>query len=332
VAINRSSFGLFLFGYGLMGATRGFTDMGRYAAAEMHPLAERARAISLVVLGGTAGAILGPALVGPTGQLAMRFGLEELSGPSFVGAALFFLGLLLIFFFLRPDPSVLARQFVAEADAAAEAATGQKAVAEPVRPFRLIWALPATRLAVAAMVIGQLVMVMLMSITSLHMTDHGHPLGDVSIVVMAHTLGMFGLSLISGRLADNFGRPRTIAVGAGLLIAACLLAPLSQSVAILAVSLFLLGLGWNFCAVAGAALLTDALTLGERARMQGSNDLVVNLVSAFGSLQSGALFAWIGYGNLAWISLAVSLVPLTMAIGFLSQRRAQAQASIPHES
>jgi len=119
LAINSGSFGLFLLGYALMGATRGFTDLGRYAAAEMHPLAERARAISLVVLGGTAGAILGPALVGPTGQLALSFGLEELSGPSFAGAALFAVGLLLIFVFLRPDPSVLARQFAADADAAA---------------------------------------------------------------------------------------------------------------------------------------------------------------------------------------------------------------------
>jgi MFS family permease len=321
IAINQGSFLLFLIGYTLMGATRGFTDLGRYAAAEMHPLAERARAISLVVLGGTAGAILGPALVGPTGQLAVRFEMQELAGPSFAAAALFGIGFVLIGLFLRPDPSTLARQFALEAEAAAEAATGHKAVAEPVRPFRQVWALPATRLAVAAMVIGQLVMVMIMSITSLHMTHHGHPLGDVSIVIMAHTLGMFGLSLISGRLADNFGRPRTIAIGAGLLIAACLLAPLSQDVAILAVALFLLGLGWNLCAVAGAALLTDTLNLGERARMQGSNDLVVNLVSAFGSLQSGALFAWIGYGNLSWISLAVSLIPLALALRFLTSRQ-----------
>ena len=53
-----------------MGLTRGVTDQSRYAAAEMHPASERARAISLVVLGGTVGAILGPALVAPMGQLA----------------------------------------------------------------------------------------------------------------------------------------------------------------------------------------------------------------------------------------------------------------------
>jgi MFS family permease len=326
LAINLDNFALFLVGYLLMGVTRGFTDLGRYAAAEMHPTAERARAISLVVLGGTAGAILGPALVGPTGQLALRWGLAELSGPSFIAAGLFALGLALIALFLRPDPSVLARQFAAEAAASANPLVA----AAPVRSIRAILAAPAARLAVAAMVIGQLVMVMIMSITSLHMTDHGHPLGDVSIVIMGHTLGMFGLSLISGRLADNFGRPRTIALGASLLIAACLMAPLSQNVAILSVALFLLGLGWNFCAVAGAALLTDALTLGERARMQGSNDLAVNLVSALGSLQSGALFAWIGYANLAWISLAVSLIPLALALRHLSFRREP--ANLPREA
>jgi MFS family permease len=164
------------------------------------------------------------------------------------------------------------------------------------------------------MVVGQLVMVMLMTITSLHMTHHGHPLGDVSLVIMAHTLGMFGLSVVTGRLADNFGRPRVIVAGGGLLIAACLLAPLSQRTEILAAALFLLGLGWNFCAVAGAALLTDSLKLAERGRLQGVNDLAVGLVSALGSLQSGALFAVIGYANLSWISLVVSLVPLLLAV------------------
>jgi MFS family permease len=157
-------------------------------------------------------------------------------------------------------------------------------------------------------------MVMLMTITSLHMTHNGHALGDVSLVIMAHTLGMFGLSIVTGRLADNFGRAPVIVAGGVILIAACVLAPLSQRTEILALALFLLGLGWNFCAVAGAALLTDSLNLSERARLQGTNDLIVGLVSAFGSLQSGALFAIIGYANLSWISLVVSLIPLLLAV------------------
>ncbi len=91
----------------------------------------------------------------------------------------------------------------------------------------------------------------------------------------------------------------------------------SQRTEVLALALFLLGLGWNFCAVSGAALLTDSLNLSERSRLQGSNDLAVGLVSAMGSLQSGALFEVIGYANLAWISLALSLIPALLALRLL---------------
>ena len=320
---NLGNFAVFLVGFTLMGLTRGVTDQSRYAAAEMHPVSERARAISLVVLGGTVGAILGPALVGPMGQWAVANHLNELAGPWVATAALFGLGLVVMFFFLRPDPRDLARQLEASA-ASADAAAGLPPAA-PMRPLREIFAQPGTRLAVAAMVIGQLVMVMIMSITSVHMTTHGHALGDISLVITAHTLGMFGLSMISGRLADNFGRPATIMAGVALLVAACLLAPLSQVVGVLAVALFLLGLGWNFCYVAGAALLTDTLTLNERARLQGGNDLLVNAISALGSLQSGVLFGLIGFRNLNWLSLVVALLPLLLALRYVTLQRTPAQ-------
>lgn len=307
-AVLQGSFLGFLLGMAGMGVTRGFTDLGRYAAAEMHPAAERARAISTVVLGGTVGAILGPALVAPMGRLAVNFNADALAGPWFAAAGLFALGLALMSLLLRPDPSALARQL-----AASEAAETQ-APALPARPWREILAQPATRVAITAMVVGQLVMVMLMTITSLHMVHHDHALSDVSIVIMGHTLGMFGLSVVTGRLADNFGRAPVIVAGGVLFIGAFLLAPLSQRTEILALALFLLGLGWNFCAVAGAALLTDSLNLSERGRLQGINDLAVGLVSAFGSLQSGAFFAVIGYANTSWISLALALIPLALAL------------------
>lgn len=323
-AVLFSSFVGFLAGMLAMGVTRGVTDLGRYAAAEMHPASQRARAISTVVLGGTFGAILGPALVAPMGRLAVNFSADALAGPWFAAAGLFLLGLLLLWFFLRPDPSDLARQL-----ASADAASPGAAPALSARPWREILGQTDTRVAVAAMVVGQLVMVMLMTITSLHMIHYGHGLGDVSLVIMAHTLGMFGLSMVTGRLTDNFGRAPVIVTGGVILIAACLLAPLSQRTELLALALFLLGLGWNFCAVAGAALLTDSLNLSERARLQGINDLAVGAVSAVGSLQSGALFAIIGFTNLSWISLVVSLVPLLLAARLVVLARARTRVAQP---
>jgi MFS family permease len=326
VAVLLHSFPGFVLGMVGLGVTRGITDLGRYAAAEMHPTEQRGRAISLVVLGGTAGAIGGPALVGPMGRVAEYFQADALAGPWFAAAALLLVGLAIIGVFLRPDPRDIARELAREQAATATAAA--TAASTRVRPLRAILAQPGTRVAISSMVVGQLVMVMLMSMTSLHMTDHGHPLTDISLVIMAHTLGMFGLSMVTGRLVDNFGRAPIITAGGALLIAACLLAPLSQMTGVLALALFLLGLGWNFCYVGGAALLTDSLTLAERGRMQGGNDLTVGLVSALGSLQSGALFAFLGYANLAWIGLAIALVPALLALRFIvvAGRRVEAAA------
>ncbi len=316
-SVLAGQFAPFLLGFAGMGAARGFIDLGRYAAAEMNPAAERARAISLVVLGGTLGALLGPALIAPTGNWAASLGAPVLAGPWFASAGLYAVGLVFIGLFLRPDPSELARQF---ATAVSPSVTRANAI---VRPVKAILAQPATQLAILAMVAGQLAMSMVMSLTGLHMTHHGHGLGDVSIVTMAHTLGMFGLSTVSGRLADNFGRVRTIVIGAAMLMVSCALAPLSQDTSVIALSMFLLGLGWNFCYVAGAALLTDSLTLGERGRVQGAGDLTIGLIAAAGSLQSGVLFAWGGFTSLSAVGIVIGLLPLLLAIRHLARRVSQ---------
>lgn len=70
---------------------------------------------------------------------------------------------------------------------------------------------------------------------------------------------MFGLSFLTGWIVDMVGRVPIIAMGGLILIAACAIAPLCTSVVSLGSALFLLGLGWNFCNVAGSALLDDVL-------------------------------------------------------------------------
>ena len=116
------------------------------------------------------------------------------------------------------------------------------------------------------MVFSQLAMVIVMTITPIHMHEYDHGLGDVSIVMTAHTLGMFGFSLVTGWLTDRVGRQRTILIGALLSTIACATAPLSVEVPGLAITLFLLGLGWNFGFVAGSALLDDVLRTSEKGR------------------------------------------------------------------
>jgi MFS family permease len=179
---------------------------------------------------------------------------------------------------------------------------------------------PAALTAVVTMVLGQVVMVALMVVTSRHMNHHQHGLTDISHVIQAHTIGMYAFSVVTGYLSDKWGRGQVIVSGAAMLLLACILAPLSPDVVPLAVALFFLGLGWNFTFVGGSALLADQLSPAERSRTQGTNDLMVGLASAMGSLGSGIIFAATSYTVIAAFAGALSLIPLVMALMLMRRK------------
>jgi len=305
LAVQGASFAVFLFASLLVGAAVSGVQLSRFVAAEVHPPAERARAISHVVLGGTVGAILGPLLAGVSARAAHRVALDELSGPYLVTAGLLALAALVVFVWLRPEPRQVGRAIATLHDPA-HAGNG------PGRTVAEIFRVPAAFVAVSAMVFGQLIMVMLMVITPLHMRGHAHALSSISFVISAHVVGMYAFSILSGRLADRFGRGPVIVAGAALLLLAGLTARLSPQVLPLSAALFLLGLGWNFSYVGGSSLLADQLTPAERARTQGVNDLLIGLTSAAGSLGSGIVFAGIGYGAMALAAATAAVIPLSL--------------------
>lgn len=312
VAISSSSLPLFLTGMALMGITNAAVTLGRFAAAEVNPPENRGAAISNVVLGGTFGAIVGPLLVGPMGNFIKTLGMDELAGAYLATLILFVISSITVFAGLRPDPRDLGKQIAEQYPDSAPAGEA-RSIAEIFRQ-------PAALMAVTAMALGQVVMVAIMVITSLHMRNHQHNLGDISAVISSHTFGMFAFSVISGRLADKWGRGPVILTGASTLLLACITAPLSPNVFPLAVALFLLGLGWNFCFVGGSALLSDQLSPLERSRTQGANDLFVGLASAVGSLGSGFVFALSNYLVISVVAGVISLVPLVMSLLWLRRK------------
>lgn len=305
-AIAISSFIVFLIGMVTMGITNAAVVLGRFAAAEVNPPERRGAAISNVVIGGTFGAVFGPLLVGPMGTFAHSLGMDELAGAYIATLVLFAIASVVVLVGLHPDPRELGRQV---AEQYPEVTPSGNA-----RPFFEIIRQPAALMAVSAMVLGQVVMVGIMVITSLHMRGHNHNLKDISSVISSHTLGMYAFSVFSGRLSDRWGRGRVILVGSLTLLLACIAAPLSPNVLPLAVALFLLGLGWNFCFVGGSALLADQLSPAERASTQGTNDMLIGLASAIGSLGSGFLFAASNYLVIAIAGGVISLIPLAMSI------------------
>jgi MFS family permease len=131
---------------------------------------------------------------------------------------------------------------------------------------------------------------------------------------------MFAFSVLSGRLADRWGRGPVILIGASTLLLSCITAPLSPNVFPLAVALFLLGFGWNFCFVGGSALLSDQLSPLERSRTQGTNDLLVGLASAIASLGSGIVFAMSSYTVIAIVAGGIALIPLLMSLFWIRRK------------
>lgn len=301
VAILVQSFPILLLGYSLLGLGAGGIQQGRYAAADMTTPERRAGAISWVVLGSTVGGIAGPLMVGVSGGLVAQRGLNELAGPYMASMVALCASAILLFMLLRPDPREIARGIV-DRVTTVDAGTA--------RTLRQVYQEPRARLALISMAVSYLVMVMVMVMTPLHMTMHGLTLGDVSLVLASHITGMFGLSLLTGRLADRFGRLAVIVAGAGILAVSCVLAPLVLDTPALALALFLLGLGWNFCYVSGSSLLSDELRTAERGTVQGANDLFIGLTAGAGSLSSGILFQAFSYAGMSTIGLVLSLALL----------------------
>ena len=303
----NSSFIGFCAGAALMGMGRGGSDQGRYVAAEVHTADRRAKVIGLIVFAGTVGAVGGPALVAPSARLAEAWGFLGDTGPYLAAIVLYLIGLLTIFIFLRPDPKQIS-QTLEQENPTADANV-------PLRPLSQIFRQPIVLLAVASMAIGQLVMALIMVITPLHMDHNNHSTESVSLVIMAHTLGMFGLSSVTGWLIDRYGRIPLIVTGSAILILAGILAPLSVAVPNLAAALFLLGLGWNFCFIAGSSLLSDALSTGERARAQGASEVLVSLATGVGSLGTGCVFSQGGMTAVAAVGIALSLLLVALWFG-----------------
>lgn len=317
-AIYYRSFAIFLAGLILVGIARSAVDLGRFAAAEVHLPAERGRAIANVVLGSTVGAIFGPLLVGPTGVLALGFGFPELAGPYSVSFVGLILAAGLIFFALRPEPRDIGRE-LSRLNKETGSSTLSRTLPEIIKQ-------PGVYVAMISIIFAQMVMVVPMSITSVHMKAHAHPLTAISIVISAHTLGMFAFSILSGKLTDKWGRGRVIILGSMLSIVSCLLAAPSEKLVPLVIALFLLGLGWNLAYVAGSTLLADQLAPEERAKVQGVNDLLLNLGSAASQMGSGLVYASGGYGVMGIAAAVLAFVPLVAAIWWQRRKVKESQA------
>lgn len=285
-------------GIGILGVASAVQLLSRFAATDLALPRNRARDLSLVVWSITVGAVIGPNLMGPGAVVGGWIGVTPLAG---VFVFTFFAQLAAVcvnFFGLRPDPLLTARLLQAEAEKASD-----------VRP-EAISEVAASRSAkiLAIVIIGmaQAIMVGLMAMTPLHLKHHGGSDALVGITLSLHIAGMYALSPVFGILAGKIGRLPVIVGGWAILLVAIYFAFISgDNNGYVQIAMTLVGIGWSAVTVAGAALLTDLTTLGERPKWQGRADTFMSASGAAAGVLAGIVFAMSDFSILALVALAL---------------------------
>jgi MFS family permease len=308
--VLASSFALFLVGMTLFGVSNTSNLLARYAAADITPAAHRGRAMGLIVWGSTVGSIVGPNLMAPAVSVGALLGLSPVGSAFLISVGGYGLAAILVEVLLRPDPLAIARRL--EAPAAGAPAERVRAVGEIARD-------PRVRIAFGTLMTSQLVMIGTTSTSPVYLHDHGHQVGTIGLAVAMHLGGMYVASPLSGWLADRFGRGAMIALGGVVLLLALGVAGLvpGRDSALVMLGLFLNGVGWNLAFVAGSALLTDALSPGERTSIQGMADLIMGLMGALGSALGGLVLGVWGFGVQNALGAVAVAIGLSLALKHL---------------
>jgi MFS family permease len=313
MAVASAAFAPFLAAMFLIGIGHSANQLSRFAVADMYPAAARAPALSWIVWAGTIGAVLGPSLLRAGETVAENMALTASTGTlSLILAS--YCGALVCTAALRTDPSAVSED---------DAVVGDS---NQGLPFGNLWLLPHVRVALIVMLLGQVAMILIMTMTPLHITAHGHGLTTVGLIMIAHFVGMFALAPAIGGIVGRFGATRPILAGLCVLAVGAVIAALAPptSEGLLSVALLLVGLGWSFGFVAGSALLTRGLSYAQRVRLQGSVDTIVWSASALASLSSGILVSAFGFAALCVLGVLLVLAPMML----VAHQRAAMESSM----
>jgi MFS family permease len=289
-AVLTGSFLLFNIGALFSGFYATAHQSYRFAAADTASEAYRAKAVSLVLLGGVAGSVVGPQLVIATKDLWPPY----LFAMSYLGQSVLALiagGVLALLNIPKPPP---------------------RAIAGDGRPILEIARDPRFIVAVACGVAAYSMMNMMMTSAPLAMVMCNHSVTDATLGIQWHILGMFAPSLVTGTLITRFGVARVTALGLAMLIVAAVIGIAGISLWHFWSALALLGAGWNFAFVGASTLVMQCHRPNERNKVQAFNDFLVFGSMAISSFSSGALLV-----NFGWTAVNEVIFPVVLAAGAL---------------
>ena len=301
---------LLLTGLVMVGFGTAVNLQSRFAATDLSEPGSRGRDLAFVVWATTVGAVLGPNLIGPADEFGQSLGLPPLSGPFLFTIVAQVIAAGIYFFLLRPDPLKLAERIGRERDADGTVADVMP-TADP----------SGVRTGLIALGLSHATMVGIMSMTPVHLVDHGATLQIVGLTISLHVAGMFALSPVFGWLSDRFGREPVIALGQAMLLAALLFVSIGgESQGAVMAGLILLGLGWSASTVSASALVAESADPLRRTVIQGRADLLMSASGAAGGALAGPALAALTYEGLGAVAIALVVVVLA-AVGLRTARR-----------
>ena len=313
--VNRNSLVFFLLGLFLYGSGQSSNLLSRYAAMDLAAPDKRSQAMSYILFGSTFGAVFGPVLIKPAEQIGVdTFGWSLYTGPWIASAFFFVFALVNVAVRLRPDPLEVSGGLVSQ--------QGIGVVTPNLgAALRIISGIRNARVALASMVISQVTMVAVMTMTPVHLKIHGHE-GVSPYVISLHIAGMYAFSPLVGKFADRHGELLSISVGGVLLVAATIMAALAGDAAtLLWPSLWLLGLGWSFGLIGGSSLLVESVPEGSRVTVQGAADLLMSFCGGMAGFSSGFIRKAFGFHMLSNLGTVLALVLVVIGIRRLTSNR-----------
>ena len=279
------SFLLLLFGAFVLGIGQSATLQTRYAASFVASESFKATALSLAVWFSVFGSIFGPRLVGEYSEIFNKwFGSDLIIGYFIATFGMFLAGISISMFSQKDSP------------------LNQKLIVE--KSSKISGLDHTAKLLTRILVLNHFVMVLIMSATPLHVQDIGETIRLVGTIISYHTLGMFLLSPILGKLVDKYGNKRFAIIGTLILIVSCIFTLFNTDILFLKIGLYLLGLGWNFNYIAISSAISK-YSINNSVNLNIKSDSMVFIGSAIAHISLGFTYLNIGYTGLAYFGLFV---------------------------
>jgi MFS family permease len=306
---------LFWAGLLIFGLSTGFFVLNRAAIMDMYPH-KRGQCLGYLNTGSFIGSLLGPIFVTSIASLAFlteinNYDLLILACLALLCFAGFLIGL------IRIDTKIIAEVLDSNDLQINEIKTLKKEswVSGPHGKRDLSLAFIISALSVGGVSIGYSLCPILLHILEVEIEW-------ISFSVALIGLGTGGLSIVSGTLADRFGRKKMVVFGATIMGTGLFVLPLVHNYIIISFASFFVGLGAGGIAISSTALICDMILPKNRGKVFGANSFVINIITFVLPPLAAILITSPGPFSISLLGITIAMIVI-LSISAISRKTKQ---------